>query len=45
MPQNEYIELAQKRHGKRFDHDERKYVVVDRPPACAGTFGRHRAYR
>lgn len=24
MPQNEYIELAQKRHGKRFDHDERK---------------------
>ncbi|KNC84726.1 ribosome biogenesis protein N [Sphaeroforma arctica JP610] len=24
MPQNEYIELAQKRHGKRLDHDERK---------------------
>lgn len=24
MPQNEYIELAQKRHGKRYDHDERK---------------------
>lgn len=24
MPQNEHIELAQKRHGKRFDHDERK---------------------
>jgi len=23
MPQNEYIELAQKRHGKRLDHDER----------------------
>ena len=24
MPQNEYIELAQKRFGKRFDHDERQ---------------------
>jgi hypothetical protein len=24
MPQNEYIELAQKRHGKRYDHEERK---------------------
>eukprot|EP00123_Amoebidium_parasiticum_P018327 comp24171_c2_seq1/m.44149 comp24171_c2_seq1/g.44149 ORF comp24171_c2_seq1/g.44149 comp24171_c2_seq1/m.44149 type:complete len:189 (-) comp24171_c2_seq1:763-1329(-) len=24
MPQNEYIELAQKRYGKRFDHEERK---------------------
>lgn len=24
MPQNEHIELAQKRYGKRLDHDERK---------------------
>lgn len=24
MPQNEHIELAQKRHGKRFDHETRK---------------------
>jgi len=23
MPQNEHIELAQKRHGRRFDHDEK----------------------
>jgi ribosome biogenesis protein NSA2 len=24
MPQNEHIELAQKRYGKRLDHEERK---------------------
>ena len=24
MPQNEHIELAQKRFGRRLDHDERK---------------------
>jgi hypothetical protein len=26
QPQNEHIELWQKRHGKRFDHDERLFV-------------------
>ena len=27
MPQNEHIEQAQKRHGKRLDTEERLYVV------------------
>lgn len=32
MPQNEHIELFQKRHGLRFDHDERKRKKEARAP-------------
>eukprot|EP00917_Polyrhabdina_sp_WS-2016_P022197 GHVP01048207.1.p1 GENE.GHVP01048207.1~~GHVP01048207.1.p1 ORF type:complete len:261 (-),score=48.97 GHVP01048207.1:74-856(-) len=32
MPQNEYIELAQKRQGKRFDHNERMRKKAAREP-------------
>ena len=28
MPQNEYIELAQKRYGKRLNHAEKMYVYI-----------------
>ena len=30
MPQNEYIEKAIKQHGRRFDHEERRYYLLSK---------------
>ncbi len=41
QPQNEYIELHQKRHGKRLDHDERARKKAARAHRRVSRAARH----